>query len=193
MSDSNYNCKFCFPILRNLCLPIYIYLKKKFWNFLYATLFFFQKDIFWKFFACNSWSTRIRTILTRPTSILTQNLIEILFKQFFTLNYDFSRQDLGLLEYYVIFGATEEHRSSHLSCYFLETTNKIPFSLSIINIFWSSRSQMIDLGQIMQYYLILWRKFYDYHWKFITFEQKRVLSLGFSEKNTSLKRTKLSH
>ena len=38
----------------------------------------------------------------------------------------------------------------------------------------------------MKYYIILWRKIYDFlKWKFINFEQKWVLGLGFSEKHHS--------
>ena len=61
---------------------------------------------------------------------------------------------------------------------FLETFNEIPFSHSILNKFWSTRSQMIDDAVSLQ----IMKKKYAFVWEFKNFERKVVLCLGFLRK-----------
>ena len=46
------------------------------------------------------------------------------------------------IDYFLV--RLKEHPSSHQPCSCLETINEIPFSHSILNSFWTARSQMID-------------------------------------------------
>ena len=62
---------------------------------------------------------------------------------------------------------------------FLEKINEVPFSHSILDRFWSTRSQIIH--NVL--FIILWRKIYDHLWNFLA--KNRFRSVVYNRNNVA--------